>query len=160
MNDLEKRIQTLEDIESIKKLRSMYSYLVDAGIAGDETKYDELASHFVDEGWLDYGPFGVHRGKEAIVGFFKEAVNTIFSYGSHMNMNSIIEVDGDQATGKWYVLAPGITRSGNRATITHGKYDEVYVKVRGEWKWKSIIFTADFLTPLDEGWAKTPFISS
>jgi predicted phosphoribosyltransferase len=43
---LEKRIKIFEDSEAIKKLESRYYFFVDAGIAGDATKIDELIALF------------------------------------------------------------------------------------------------------------------
>jgi SnoaL-like domain len=154
-SELVKRIRVLEDIESIKKLKALYCYLADEGIAGDVGRYDELVSHFTDDGWVDFEGFGIHKGKEALGKFFKELVHSLWSYAAHMVMNPIIEVDGDNANGKWFAHVACTTRESNRAVWVQGIYDEEYVKVVGEWKWKYIKFTPDFFTPFDEGWVKT-----
>lgn len=156
-DDLEKRIRALEDIESIKKLRAMYCYLVDAAAAGDASKWDELLTHFTDDAWADFGLLGRHEGKEAVSRFYKEIVASNLSYSAHMVSNPIIEVDGDRATGKWYVHLPCTGKAQNMAGWIQGRYDEEYVRQNGEWKWKSITTTFDFITPFDEGWVKTPF---
>ena len=156
----EERMQVLEDMESIKKLKASYCYWADAGIAGDATQMDELVAHFTDdEPWADFGPFGVHRGKEAVAAFFKEIVVGTLSYSAHMVSNPIIEVDGNKARGRWYVDVPCTLRGVERAVWLQAKYEEEYVKEGDEWKWKSITTLFDFITPFDEGWAKTPVIS-
>ncbi|MEW6442729.1 MAG: nuclear transport factor 2 family protein [bacterium] len=155
MDELKGKIQTLLDIEAIKNLRALYCYLVDGAIAGDKSRYDELVSRFVDDAWLDFNVFGYYEGKEAIAKFFREIVDPLWSYAAHMVMNPIIEVSGDQANGRWFVHALATTRESNRALWVQGRYDEQYVRVNGDWKWKSITFTPDFYTPFDEGWAKT-----
>jgi hypothetical protein len=157
--ELDKRIQVLEDIEAIRKLKAMYCYLADAGIAGDISKYDELVAHFTEDGWVDFEGFGVHKGKEALGKFFKELVHSLWTYAAHLAVNPVIEMDGDRARGKWFVHVPGTTRKSNRAVWIQGKYDEVYVRVAGEWKWQSIRFIPDFYTPFDEGWARTRIMS-
>jgi len=156
----EERIQVLEDIESIKKLKASYCYWADAGVAGDASGMDELVAHFTDdEPWADFGPFGVHEGKEAVGAFFREVVVSTLSYSAHMVCNPIIEVDGSKATGKWYVDVPCTLRGAERPMWLQARYDEEYVKEGEQWKWKSITARFDFVTPFDEGWVKTPMIT-
>jgi len=157
--EMERRIQALEDIESIRKLKALYCDLADGGIAGDAAMYDRLVARFVDGGWVDFEGFGVHKGKEALGRFFKELVHSLWSYAAHMAVNPVIEVDGERATGTWLVLVACTTRATNRAVWVQGKYDEEYVKVGGEWMWRSIRFTPDYFTPFDEGWARTRIMS-
>ncbi len=157
---VEEKIQILEDVESIKKLKASYCYWADAGIAGDASQMDELIAHFTDDApWADFGPFGEHKGKEAVGAFFREVVVSTLSYSAHMVSNPIIEVDGSKATGKWYVDVPCTLRGAERPMWLQAKYDEEYVKEGGQWKWKSIVAKFDFITPFDEGWVKTPMIS-
>ncbi len=157
---VEERVQTLEDMESIKKLKASYCYWVDAGIAGDASQMDELIAHFTDhEPWADFGPFGVHKGKEAVAAFFREVVAGTLSYSAHMVSNPIIEVDGSKGKGRWYVDVPCTLRGAERPLWLQAQYEEEYVKEGGEWKWKSITARFDFITPFDEGWVRTPMIS-
>ena len=157
---VEERIQILEDIESIKKLKASYCYWADAGIAGDGSKMDALVAHFTDdEPWADFGPFGLHKGKEAVSAFFKDVVVSTLSYSAHMVCNPIIEVEGSRATGRWYVDVPCTLRGADRAVWLQARYEEEYVKEGGEWKWKSITTRFDFITPFNEGWARTPMVA-
>jgi hypothetical protein len=154
-DDLAKRIQVLEDIESIKRLKALYCYLVDSAVAGDASKWDELLSHFSKDSRADFEVVGVFEGKEAVATLFKEIVASLLSYSAHMVSNPIIEVLGNTATGKWYVHVPLTARGGNMPGWLQGKYDEEYVREDGRWKWKSITARFDFITPYDEGWVKT-----
>ncbi len=160
-SDLEKRIARMEDREAIRELKHSYCYLADAGIDGDEAKFDELIGKFADDAWVDFGAFGKFEGKAGLTTFFKDVVGGNFSFGAHMVCNPIIRVDGKSAKGKWFVLAPGVakTQDGGRATWTQATYDEEYIKVGGEWKWKSITVTYGFFAAHDEGWGKTRMLS-
>jgi hypothetical protein len=40
------------------------------------------------------------------------------------------------------------------------KYDDQYVKVNGEWKFRHLSVASEFWTPFDEGWAKKPFLQA
>ncbi len=158
-DDVSTRIQLLEDIEAIRKLKASYCYLVDAAVAGDSAKWDELLGHFTDDAWADFELLGRYEGIENVCKLFKEVVASLLSYSAHMVGNPIIQVNGDEARGKWYVHVPLTGKANNMAGWLQGKYDEEYVKVNGEWKWKSMTTTFDFITPYDEGWVKTRMAS-
>ena len=75
-----------------------------------------------------------------------------------MVMNPIIEVDGDTAKGKWYFLGALTAAEGNQALWSSLRYDEEYVRVNGEWKFKSLKVNTFFSTPFDQGRAKKRFV--
>ena len=52
---------------------------------------------------------------------------------------------------------PCTVREGNRALWRAGIDDEEYVRVDGEWKFKSKKSSRVFNTPFEEGWAKIRF---
>ncbi len=153
---LEERITALEDVEAIKKLKARYCYLVDAAVAGDTAKWDEFMTNFVEDAWIDFDLLGRHEGKEAVDTFYRVVVASSLSYSAHMVSNPIIDVDGDRAVGRWYVHVPCTGKTQNIAVWIQGRYEEEYVKVDGEWKWKSMTTKFDHITPFDEGWVKTP----
>ena len=152
------RITVLEDMEKIKKLKALYCYLADEGIAGDPSKMDELISHCTEDVHADFGELGIHAGKEAVRKFYKEVAPSLLSYSAHMVSNPIIEVEGDRAKGRWYVFVPCTLRATGSPAWLQAKYEEEYVKVSGEWMWKTIIARFDFFTPYGDGWGKTRMI--
>jgi hypothetical protein len=152
VEELEHRIRVLEDIESIKKLKAMYCYLVDA------EKWDELYTHFADAARVDFGPFGSFEGHEGLKNFFGGVVAGSLSFAMHMVHDPIIEIKGNRATGKWYFEVPATARAENRAVWLAGMYEEEYVKEAGEWKFDLIKAKFNYATPYDEGWVKTPGI--
>lgn len=153
---LEKRIMILEDIEAIRKLKSLYCHLVDEGIAGNMSRMDELMAHFVGDAWIDFGRDDapdIHEGRQAISKFYKENVCGALSYSMHFVANPVIEVNGDEAKGKWYVFVPCVLRQTNTALWLAGKYKEEYLKQNGQWKWLSMTFRAEIQTPFEgKGW--------
>jgi hypothetical protein len=157
--DIETRMKVLEDIEAIKKLKASYCYLVDAAVAGDSSKWDELLDLFTDDSWVDFEVLGRYEGKDNVGRLFRDIVGSLLSYSAHMVHNPIITVDGSTAHGKWYVHVPLTGKNENMAGWLQGRYDEEYVRVDGRWKWKSITTTFDFITPYDEGWVRTPMAS-
>jgi hypothetical protein len=154
---LEQRITLLEDIEAIKQLKSMYCHLVDAGIAGDVSKIEELFTLFAEDPWIDFGTDtapDVIRGIDGVAKYYKETVCSALSYSAHIAANPLIEVNGGEATGKWYVFVPCTLKANPMALWLAGKYQDEYVKVDGRWKWRSITFRAEIQTPFEgKGWA-------
>ncbi len=152
--ELVRRVQTLEDIEAVKKLKARYCAYCDAGYDADG-----IASLFTADGVWDGGPFGKYEGQEAICTFFRGA-SKIFPFTLHYVMNPLIEVQGQSATGRWYLLQPATLTEGNQhqAVWLAARYEEEYVKVGGEWKFKHLKVSPAFLTPFDQGWVKQQFV--
>ena len=66
---------------------------------------------------------GRNDGREAIRKFFQDAPSRL-PFAIHMVMNPIIEVDGDRATGGWYLFQPCPYADGNQAIWGSARYDE------------------------------------
>ena len=155
LKELEARIRVLEDIEEIKKLKATYCNLCDAGLA-DTKNRDELISHFTKNARLDFGltPESKWQGTEGLKTFFGQVVPGGVCFCMHMVHNPIIEVDGDNATGRWYYEAPVTNAATGEAQWMAGTYFEEYAKENGEWKFDSIRTEWKYITPYNEGWAK------
>jgi len=153
LEELEARIKVLEDIEAIRKLRAQYCYNVDA------ERLEELLSLFTDDARVDFGLFGTYEGNEGLTTFFRDVVAASLSFCQHMAHNPIIEVQGEKATGRWYFEVPSTMRGTDTAVWIAGTYEEKYVKERGEWRFNFIKANFNYMTPYEEGWAKTPFWS-
>jgi hypothetical protein len=148
--DAAARLQRLEDIESIKQLKARYCVLCD-----DNYNPQGIASLFTEDGVWDGGNLGKAEGHGAIVKFFERAPSA-FSFAIHHVMNPIIEIDGDSAVGRWYLLQPLIrkSRAGEEAMWLAGRYEDEYVRVGGEWKFKRLKFITRLLAWYEKGWAK------
>ncbi|MFO8011039.1 MAG: nuclear transport factor 2 family protein [Dehalococcoidia bacterium] len=153
--ELESRIRRLEDIEEIKKLKATYCYLCDGGLDNPENR-DALISHFTADAQVDFGlgPGSQFQGPEGLKTFFGEVVPSAVSFCIHMVHNPVIEVNGDNATGRWYYEAPTTDTTTGKAQWMVGTYFEEYVRENGEWKFKSIETVWKYISPYDEGWAR------
>ena len=151
LEDLERRVKLLEDIEEIKLLKRRYCFYV-----VDNYDADGFASLFVEDAVWDGGVRGRCEGREEIHSFIRQGPERI-SFAAPMVMNPIIEVDGDTAKGTWYLLVPCTFVEGNRAVWGAGRYDEEYVRVYDRWMFKNLKLTSHFWTPFEEGWVKTRF---
>ncbi|MFC1942770.1 nuclear transport factor 2 family protein [Chloroflexota bacterium] len=143
-NDLEVRIQRLEDLEEIKKLQSTYQHLLHMydweGIVDLFAKKAPDISAEIGDSGLFVGAVGVKR-------FFTGRMpsprrgrkGTLLL---HLALNPVIEVskDGKTANGLWH--GPGIyfgTDSGSpEADITLGKYSCGFIKEDGKWQFRHL----------------------
>jgi hypothetical protein len=139
LEDLEARIQRLEDIESIKDVQRSYGYYMEHGMG------DELADLFADGADTAFFlvDFGTMQGKESIKQFFDSFTRASKNHGylhQTMQLSPIINVDtsGKTAQGRWYGFGMIVTpdRSGVRETILSLIYENDYVKEDHVWKIK------------------------
>ena len=153
LEELEKRLTVLEDIEAIKRLKARYCAYCD-----DNYNIDALRTLFVEDAVWEGGRHGSAQGREGILNVLGRSRQTV-TLSVHMVMNPIIEVDGEEAKGSWYLFMPStLSVAGEQATWLSIRYDEEYVRVDGDWKIKSQKLTEYFWTPFDQGWVNTRFI--
>lgn len=153
LEDLAHRLQVLEDTEAIKRLKARYCAFCDDGYDPDG-----IANLFTEDGVWDSGDtFGKCEGRVAIRKFFVAGPKQL-PFAMHYVMNPVIEVEGDTASGTWYLFQACTFAKGNQAVWGAAKYDDKYVKVNGEWKFRCLSVTSEFWTPFEEGWAKKPFL--
>ncbi len=150
---LERRIRRLEDLEEIKQLKARYAALCDANYDADG-----LAALFTADAVWDGGRLGRSEGREAIRQFFRGSSQRI-SFAVHNILSPIIEVDGDTATGTWYLLQTCTYTNGNQAVLGAATYHDRYVREGGVWKFQHVRIESHFWTPYEDGWARTPFIT-
>jgi ketosteroid isomerase-like protein len=151
LTDVERRLQALEDIEAIKKLKARYCLTV------DQRDEEGFVSLFTEDAVWDGGRFGHYEGREAIRKFFC-AIPDVLTFAVHYVMNPIIEVQGDRATGQWYLLEPCTMVEGNQAVWGTARYEEEYVRVGNEWRFKNLKLIPVFWSPFDQGWVKKQFV--
>lgn len=146
--DTKKQIQRLADIEAIKQLKHVY-----CGLCDDNYDADPLAALFTEDAVWDGGPIGMHHGREAIRRFFQGSPARV-PWALHMVTNPIIEVDGDAATGRWYLWEPLVYAlpGGNQAYWMSARYDDVYARTVDGWKFKRVAISMKLLAPYDRGW--------
>ncbi len=144
-------IQLLLDKDAINEVLYRFDYLSDDGDA-----VGAIDRHCTDDVKFDGGVLGTAEGKDA----FQESAREIFSehpFTRHLLHNPVIEVSGDDASGKWYALIPSITREG-QAVWMQVVYRVEFRRVDGEWKISAYKPDLTFVTPYEKGWAEQPFI--
>lgn len=125
---LHKHVDTVADELAIRRLVALYTDGVNqrdahgwADVWSDDARWD-LAGH-------------IHKGRDAIVARWKE---TLASYRSVFQLTSdgVVTLDGDQATGRWYVHERNVRRDDSVMELW-GWYDDRYVRTSAGWRVQS-----------------------
>jgi len=152
-NELESRIRKVEDYQAIANLQAKYSFLVDS------LQLEALVDLFDDElVWeVGFDRMLTVTSKLALLEVLRKTEEAT-KMMVHMPTTPLIEVDGDQATGAFYLfgMVTAKTPDGEVAQWVHGTYDNAYVRVGEQWKFRRLSYRYTFLTPYDEGWVDTP----
>ena len=135
LEELEKRIQAIEDLEGIKKLHQNYINLM------DNLQYEEVLDLFTEDATVEVRNSGVKRGRkemsEVYIGILAKKRGTS-RYDGHMAIEPDINVDGNTAKGTWliYMLF-------SKPTIqwVQGRNECEYRKEDGTWKISKLRFT-------------------
>jgi len=152
MERLEGRVRRLADIDEIKLLKARYAAACD-----NNYDADAIAELFIEDAVWDGGKLGKAEGRENIRRFFRHAPE-VFSFAIHNVMNPQLEVDGNRATGQWYLLQPATREPESQAVWLAAVYHDEYIRVGGKWLFNHLRVNSNFLTTYEDGWAKKPFI--
>jgi hypothetical protein len=155
---LEARLEAVESVQAIERLKAHYGELVDQrydrkGVV-EATKLAELADRiaalFTTDAVWDGGPaLGLCRGREAIRERFL-APTLLFSW--HFFVKPQIRVDGRRAHGTWDIFAPCTVPDGRAFWMTGVETDE-YERVDGVWLHSAMRLRVVFHAPYERGWA-------
>lgn len=135
LEEIEKRLQALEDAEKIKRLHQHYINLM------DNLRYEEVLELFTEDATTEVRHFGVKRGRAEIAEIYLEILakgRGNVRHDGHMAIHPEITVDGDTAHGTWLVY---ILFSKPEIAWVQGKNECEYRKVDGRWKISRLKFT-------------------
>lgn len=165
LEELEREITRLEDIQEIENLQQIYGYYMDThhrqevvDLFSDETESIEIES------------VGLFLGKEGVKRFFLD--NDLIPKGETqvppwvqiriMMAQDVIDIDpsGKTAKGRWNTwLAEAMVVGGiPRQQWVHGYYENEYVKENGRWKFKKLHWNVTFFTSFEAGWLRIPLL--
>ena len=132
--ELVKRLTRMEDIEAIKQLKALYCDICD-----DLHNPDRVTSVFVEDGIWESPDFGKAVGHAQIRDLFQNFRDT-FSFSQHniMNPRIQVDVDGNRATGIWYIMGPWTYAETGEKKWFALRYEDEYVKVNGAWKYQHL----------------------
>jgi ketosteroid isomerase-like protein len=130
LEEMEKRLQLLEDIEEIKKLHETYVYCLSS------RQWDVWLDCFAEDAVADIQMHPLCRGKKEIEKLIYEDFEMLPKTPGHLVEQPVITVDGDRAKGYWILY---LFHDGDPFWI-QGRHDCEYVKVDGKWKFSLVKF--------------------
>lgn len=150
-DELEARIRTLEDIQAITNLQAQYCHLIDD--LQMDAVVDLFADDFVWEGGFDRAVMNTVTSKAELLERLKGAAE-VTTMMRHLATTPYIEVEGDTASGTWYVfgMLTAVSPDGDVAKWVQGRLDNEYVKIDGRWKFSRKSTLYNFNTPYDDSW--------
>lgn len=135
--DVAKRLQVLEDIEAIRKLKAQYCAACD-----DDHNPEKLGPLFAADAVWEASSMGRAEGRLAIQKLLGDLGKSgVIRNSAHNVFNPIIDVDGDKATGHWRLLMlyTGIYPDGTlHYSRIIGWYREHYARIEGRWQFTSL----------------------
>ncbi|EJU15012.1 MULTISPECIES: nuclear transport factor 2 family protein [unclassified Sphingomonas] len=157
--ELERKIERLDDIEAIKRLRWRYSRACD-----DDNNVDLLLPMFTEDAEVVLNPpfSGAHKGHAALEAMYRDnaRVNGV-RWTTHYYLQPLINVSGDGQTAEasWYLWEPAtmdFPDASNEGVWLAGEYFDRYCKIDGEWKFTRIEINIRLMASYDKGWADGP----
>ena len=141
---LEERIRRLEDIEDIRRLRNRYHASL------NESRYEDCRALFTDDAVVELGYLARYEGIDAIDRGFRAMGERDRFFIKQFVHSHDVTVDGDTGTGTSYLEA----RYGRFGVsyVVAGRYDDVYARVNGVWKFRSMIAELFYTVPNAVGW--------
>lgn len=140
------RLRKVEDELAIGQLRARYCHLL------DDMQWPEFVNLFTEDGVFQ--GLSKVQGHGALMHFFGTEVPQIAERFWHFCTNGTIDIQGDTATGRISMYYISITKG--VSYVSAGHYDDVVVRVNGEWKFKSRVITFYFYSKESEGFTGLP----
>lgn len=147
LEELEKRIQVLEDLEEIKKLKVRYAKYID-----DNFNVEKLGELFAEDAVWGGEAWGMFQGREAIKEYFA-GMSKHMVFSCHRIVAPDITVEGKKAYGTWYGMNSGILSNG-KGFWSSCLYIDEYKKINGQWLISSTKIHHFYRSPYEGGWAK------
>jgi ketosteroid isomerase-like protein len=95
----------------------------------------QWAATWADDAWWDLGKGRLTTGRDEIVEFWQKAVDGLVVVVQVVH-NGTVSIDGDTATGRWYV-SEHLERGNGVKGMLLAWYDDTYVRRDGQWLFAS-----------------------
>lgn len=149
MLTLEQRLQRLEDIEAIRRLKARYFH------ACDRKQLADIRDCFCNgEVLIDYGQLGVFTHRDELLVLFEEKACHDYIIDLHHGQNAQIEWHNEsEASALWDLFFYQVDTSTNILTQLGGFYQDAFVKQNGEWRIRQTRFevTSSYVCQVNEG---------
>lgn len=157
---LENRISRLESCRDICNLQGRYNHYMQTGQLKE--KLPELFAFLRPDVKAEMCDSGLWEGQQGVIQLFKHMGTKYSMPGAlmvHMLLTPVIEVSEDNQTarGMWNSLGTNTYKT-NQGTLEAmwqlGKYDLMFCRENGKWKYLEFNWYVIFRSPYSEGWVK------
>jgi hypothetical protein len=132
LEELEKRVKAIEDLEEIKQMHREYMSCL------DNIEFGKALDFFTEDAEVEVRNSGVMKGRK---NYSKIYLVTLAQrkerHEGHLVGQPVITVDGDTARGHWIVY---MFFSVPTIDWVQGRHDCEYVKENGQWKFSKLKF--------------------
>lgn len=168
LDALQHQVNTLEDVNAIRKLHFSYGYLI------DYCRYDDVVELFAEDGEVLFLS-GIYKGHEGIRRLYKTWFQDFFTKSvdgpldgfllDHFQMQDIVDVAPDRKTAKGRFRA--MLAGGNHHSREYcpeglpeqfyeaGIYENSYVRENGVWKIQRLDYIVEWQAEYEKGWSHT-----
>ena len=165
IEELEKQVQTQEDIQEIENLQRIYGYYFDTQqwqdiveLFSENTESVEIVDH------------GVFYGKKGVEKIYLDIIGGRSGRGPFppwvafivMQIGGVVDIapDGKTAVGRWQTWLCEAKTYGAypRQEWLHGYYENKYIKENGRWKFLLLHWNNTFCSPFEDGWLNLPLM--
>jgi len=154
IEQLQWRVQRLEDIQAIERLTRAYGYFVDKNL------WNQVVPLFADDATVELDERGVFVGKAGIKRMFLDDFGdgrSGLKYGTlfnHIQAEGIVDVDpdGKHAEGRWHAIIQVAGFHGKNGFWSDGVYENRYVKENGVWKFERMRFWPTYYIAFPDNW--------
>ena len=148
---LEARVQALEDINEIARLKSRYLDSGDGGWDRPSHDADAVLPLLMDDfSWTGPRFDSMHSAADAEKLWRASRTRIPFAY--HLLANPIIDVDGDSASGEWHIMFFATDAGGNELWSA-GVYKDRFTRTASGWKIQSVTVRHAFSGHYRDGWS-------
>lgn len=136
------RTRSVDDYLALIDLKHRYCHHIDHG------NYDDWANLFTEDGAFHRSPTEVYHGHDELLTFASEVFDDEYDYSAHFVTNPIITVDGDEATGQWYLYLPLVKSDGTVGWL-QADYDDTYRRIDDQWLIETVHITPNASRSVD-----------
>lgn len=150
---LRARVQKLDDLEEIRNVTTRYMQ------AMHDARWQDAVDCFSDTASYDHGVLGSLDNKNDIRSFYLEFMHQYEQAGGwafDMLSNPIIQVNGDSAEGRWFLLTLLTDPDTKEAAWGIATLEYEYIRERGAWKFhRNRCISEHQLVDYAKGWGKS-----
>jgi hypothetical protein len=131
---------------AIQTLMARYCEVVDAAVYNRRESAVAMRSIFSADARADYGK-GPIDGQQAVIDFLVDGVCATRDWLWHAIHTPNVDIDGDQATGSWTIVAMMKEKGQSRIGSVVGRYVNAFVRTDDRWRISSMRWIAEATLP-------------